>query len=139
MLHEVKRTPPPGAAAVARADVVAGCLAVLIAETRRIGLRQDLAFRLLRDAPARIDDALSKGPRALVVYRLDRAAPVALVSDDEGRLQRFVARADDRGAGVLGLNPARIAAALAQAGGAGLNSAPAPAIAGGQYDRAILH
>lgn len=131
--HEEKAT--PSGAPAEQSDIVAGCLAVLIAETRRLGLRRDLAFRLLCDAPGRIADALSKGPGALVVWRLDKAAPVALVTEDEGRLQRFVARADDVGAGVLGLNPARIAAALAASGGAGLN--PTPAKIGGQYDRAL--
>ena len=131
--HEDKAMPSGGSAE--QADIVAGCLAVLIAETRRLGLRRDLAFRLLCDAPGRITDALSKGPGALVVWRLDKAAPVALVTEDEGRLQRFVARANDVGAGVLGLNPARIAAALAASGGAGLNLTPAKI--GGQYDRAL--
>lgn len=131
--HEEKAT--PSGAPAEQSDIVAGCLAVLIAETRRLGLRRDLAFRLLCDAPGRIADALSKGPGALVVWRLDKAAPVSLVTEDEGRLQRFVARADDVGAGMLGLNPARIAAALAASGGAGLNLTPAKI--GGQHDRAL--
>ncbi len=133
--HEEKAT--PSGASAEQSDIVAGCLAVLIAETRRLGLRRDLAFRLLCDAPGRITDALSKGPGALVVWRLDKTAPVALVTEDEGRLQRFVARADDVGAGVLGLNPARIAAAVAVSGGAGLN--PTPAKMGGQVHDRSLH
>lgn len=109
-----------GAYMVEQADILAGCLAVLVAESRRLGLRRDLALRLLCDAPARISEALSKGPGALVVYRLDKMAPVDLVTDDEGRLRRFVARADDVGAGLIGLNPSRIAAALTATSGAGL-------------------
>lgn len=132
--HEEKAT--PSGASAEQADILAGCLAVLIAETRRLGLRRDLAFRLLCDAPARITDALSKGPGALVVWRLDKTASVALVTEDEGRLQRFVARADDVGAGVLGLNPARIAAALEVAVGAGLNLTPAK-IGGQVHDRSL--
>lgn len=135
MLRHDEKATPSGALAE-HSDIVAGCLAVLIAETRRLGLRRDLAFRLLCDAPARITDALSKGPGALVVWRLDKAAPVALVTEDEGRLQRFVARADDVGAGVIGLNPARIAAALAATSGAGLNLTPAK-IGGQVHDRSI--
>lgn len=118
------------------ADIVAGCIAALLVETRRLGLRRDIALRLLCDAPARISEALSKGPGALVVYRLDKVAPVGLVTDDEGRLQRFVARADDVGAGLIGLNPSRIAAALAATSGAGLSLKPAK-IGGQAHDRAL--
>jgi hypothetical protein len=118
------------------ADIVAGCIAALLVETRRLGLRRDLALRLLCDAPARISEALSKGPGALVVYRLDKVAPVGLVTDDEGRLQRFVARADDVGAGLIGLNPSRIAAALAATSGVGLALKPVK-IGGQAHDRAL--
>lgn len=137
MLRHEEKAAPSGASAE-QADILAGCLAVLIAETCRLGLRRELALRLLCDAPARISEALSKGPGALVVYRLDKMAPVGLVTDDEGRLQRFVARADDVGAGLIGLNPSRIAAALTATSGAGLALKPAK-IGGQTNDCAVLH
>lgn len=132
--HDMEELAPPSGVTAESADVIAGCLAVLVAEVHRLGLRQELAFGLLCDAPGRIAAALSKGPDALVVWRLDREAPTALVSTDDGRLGRFVARANDAGAGIVGLNPAKIAAALAATLGAGLPAAPAKV--GGCSDRA---
>ncbi|MFT3689157.1 hypothetical protein [Paenirhodobacter sp.] len=132
--HDVQDMASPEGATAENSDIVAGCLAALIAQTRRLGLRQDVAFRLLCDAPGRIAAALSKGPDALVVWRLDAEAPTALVSTDDGRLGRFVARANEAGAGILGLNPAKIAAALAATSGAGMPVAPAKV--GGCHDRA---
>ena len=106
------------------ADVVAACLAVLIGEIRRLGLSQAAALPLLCDAPRRIAAALLKGPDVLIVWRLDREAPCALVTADDARLGRFVARANDEGAGIVGLNPGRIAAAVAAAFGASLPVLP---------------
>lgn len=131
--HDMQDKALLSGATVENADLLAGCLAVLTAEARRLGLRRDVALRLLCDAPARIAAAMEKGPDALVVWRLDREAPSALVSGDDGRLGRFMARANDDGAGIIGLNPAKIAAALAATSGAGL---PVSAKVGGRCDRA---
>ena len=56
-----------------RGAVVAACLAVLTREFHSAGMDRDTALALLRDAPDKIDAALTRGFRAMVVYRLDGA------------------------------------------------------------------
>lgn len=131
--HDVNQNTPPGLVAVDRADVVAACLAVLIRELHGLGLKRKTALEVLRDAPDRIDAALTRGPRALVVYRLDLKAPVGIVSDDDARLAAFTAEAETSGAGLIGLNPYRVALLAAQAKAEGC----ATLKQGGHYDRAL--
>lgn len=131
--HEVNHKTPPGFVAVDRADVVAACLAVLIRELHSLGLKREVALAVLRDAADRIDAALTRGPRALVLYRLDRKAPVGIVSDDDARLATFTAEAEALGAGLVGLNPYRVAVLAAKAKAEGC----ATVMQGGQYDRAL--
>lgn len=131
--HEVNQKTPPGFVAVDRADVVAACLAVLIRELHGLGLKREVALAVLRDAADRIDAALTRGPRALVLYRLDRKAPVGIVSDDDARLATFTAEAEASGAGLIGVNPYRVAVLAAKAKAEGC----ATVKQGGQYDRAL--
>jgi len=131
--HEVNQNAPPEFVAVDRADVVAACLAVLIRELHSLGLKREVALAVLRDAADRIDAALTRGPRALVLYRLDRKAPVGIVSDDDARLATFTAEAEASGAGLIGVNPYRVAVLAAKAKIEGC----ATLKQGGQYDRAL--
>lgn len=131
--HEMNQKTPPGFVAVDRADVVAACLAVLIRELHGLGLKREVALAVLRDAADRIDAALTRGPRALVLYRLDRKAPVGIVSDDDARLATFAAEAEASGAGLIGVNPYRVAVLAAKAKAEGC----ATVKQGGQYDRAL--
>lgn len=112
-----------------RGAVVAACLAVLTREIYAAGMDRDVALALLRDAPEKIEAALSRGFRALVVYRLDGDGRNArgLVSDRPERLQAFEAQARQDRAPLVGINPALVAdlaavagqhAALSMAGGA---------------------
>lgn len=131
--HEVNQENSPGFVAVDRADVVAACLTVLIRKLHSLGLKREVALAVLRDAADRIDTALTRGPRALVLYRLDRKAPVGIVSDDDARLATFTAEAEASGAGLVGLNPYRVAVLAAKAKAEGY----ATVKQGGQYDRAL--
>ena len=101
--------PPPAAAQFGRSHVVAACLAVLVREVHGAGLETQDALDLLRDAPDKIAAALSRGPGALVVYRLDRRGARGVVSDSESRLNHFVAVAEQDGAPLFGFCPAAIA------------------------------
>lgn len=110
-----------------RGAVVAACLAVLTREIYAAGMDRDTALALLRDAPEKIEAALSRGFRALVVYRLDGRNARGLVSDRPEKLQAFEAQARQDRAPLVGINPALVAdlaavagqhAALSMAGGA---------------------
>lgn len=130
--HDMKQKTPPGFVTVDRADVVAACLAVLVRELHGLGLKREVALALLRDFPDRIEAALTRGPRALILFRLDRKNPASIVSDDDERLERFTAEAEAAGAGLLGLNPYHVAFLAAKAEGF------ATLKQGGQhYDRAL--
>lgn len=131
--NDVNHKAPPGFVAVDRTDAVAACLAVLIRELHSLGLNRKVALAVLRDAADRIDAALTRGPRALVIYRLDRKAPVGIVSDDDARLATFTADAEASGAGLIGINPYRVAVLAAQAKAEGC----ATLKQGGQHDRAL--
>lgn len=48
---------------------------MLIRELHSLGLNREVALAVLRDATDRIDAALTRGPRALVLYRLDPVSP----------------------------------------------------------------
>lgn len=107
MTTETKSAADP--AQLGRAHVVAACLAILTREFHSAGLDTQDALDLLRDAPDKIDAALTRGPRALVVYRLDRAGARGLVSESDSRLNHFTAVAEQDGAPLFGLCPAAIA------------------------------
>ncbi len=107
MTTETKSAADP--AQLGRAHVVAACLAILTREFHSAGLDTQDALDLLRDAPDKIDAALMRGPRALVVYRLDRAGARGLVSESDSRLSHFTAVAEQDGAPLFGFCPAAIA------------------------------
>lgn len=81
-------------AQLGRTNVVAACLAVLTREMHAAGLDKQDAFDLLRDAPDKIEAALTRGPSALVVYRLDQAGARGVVTAVESRLNQFTAVAE---------------------------------------------
>ncbi len=116
--HETRPTTYP----LNRTHVVAACLAVLTREVYGAGLEKHDALDLLRDAPDKIDAALTRGPGALVVYRLDRRGARGVVSDSESRLGQFTAAAEQEGAPLFGFCPGAIAelAAHIDAGAASL-------------------
>ena len=107
MTTETKSAADP--AQLGRAHVVAACLAILTREFHSAGLETQDALDLLRDAPDRIDAALTRGPRALVVYRLDHTGARGLVSESDSRLSHFTAVAEQDGAPLFGFCPAAIA------------------------------
>ena len=113
---------PIATAQLGRAHIVAACLAVLTREVHGAGLEKHDALDLLRDAQDKIDAALSRGPSALVVYRLDRRGARGVVSDSESRLGHFTAAAEQEGAPLFGFCPGAIAelAAHIDAGAASL-------------------
>jgi len=104
-----------------RANVVAACLAILTREVHCAGIETQDAFDLLRDAPDKVEAALTRGPCALVVYRLDRRGARGLVSENEARLRQFTTVAEKDGAPLFGFCPAVIAE-LASHIGAGFAS-----------------
>ncbi|MCA1288627.1 hypothetical protein [Salipiger bermudensis] len=96
-------------AQLGRAHVAAACLTVLTREVHTAGLEKQDALDLLRDAPDKIDAALTRGSRALVVYRLDKRGARGLVTDSDSRLNHFAAVADQDGAPLFGFCPGAIA------------------------------
>lgn len=92
-----------------RGAVVAACLAVLTREIYAAGVDRDTALALLRDAPDKIDAALSRGFRAMLVYRLDGRKARGLVSDRDDKLRAFEAQARQDRAPLVGINPTLVA------------------------------
>lgn len=92
-----------------RGAVVAACLAVLTREIYAAGMDRDTALTLLRDAPDKIEAALARGFRAMVVYRLDGAKARGLVTDRDDKLQAFEAQARQDRAPLVGINPTLVA------------------------------
>jgi len=92
-----------------RVDVVAASLAVLVRALHEAGVTQPLAMACLRDAPDKIEAALTRGAGAMVVYRLNKDGPCGIVSDQSERLEAFTAGARAANAPLFGLNPHRIA------------------------------
>ncbi|WP_215266150.1 hypothetical protein [Epibacterium ulvae] len=84
-------------------------MAVLTREIHCAGVEQHDALGLLRDAPDKIEAALTRGPGAFVVYRLDPNGARGVVTDSEPRLERFVAAAEYESAPLFGFCPATIA------------------------------
>lgn len=101
-----------------RADVATAALAVLVDALRRVGATDSAALTALRDAPEKIDAAITRGRGALVLYRIDPTGPRGIVTDDDARLRAFAEAAARDGAEVLGLNPSRIACLALAARGA---------------------
>ncbi|MFV1530220.1 MULTISPECIES: hypothetical protein [unclassified Phaeobacter] len=122
MIAKTTDNQPLASTHLGRTHVVAACLAVLTREVHGAGLEKHDALDLLRDAPDKIDAALTRGPRALVVYRLDRRGARGVVSDSESRLGQFTAAAEQEGAPLFGFCPGAIAelAAHIDAGAASL-------------------
>jgi len=122
MKNESETSNPIAPDKLGRAHVVAACLTVLTREAHAAGLNTQDALDLLRDAPDKIEAALTRGPGALVVYRLDPNGARGLVSDQDSRLQHFAAVAEQGGAPLFGFCPAAIAeiAAHIDAGAASL-------------------
>jgi hypothetical protein len=112
------------AAAAHRTHVVAACLTILTREVHAAGLETQDALDLLRDAPDKLEAALTRGPGALVVYRLDRDGARGLVSDCNARLTQFADAAERDGASLWGVCPAAVAgvAAYVSAGAASLRA-----------------
>lgn len=92
-----------------RADVVTASLAALVREMHNAGISEPVAMACLRDAPEKIEAALTRGAGALVVYRMDADSPRGIVSDQDSRLNAFTAEARAQNAPLFGLNPYRIA------------------------------
>ncbi|MFV0515044.1 MAG: hypothetical protein ACK5MY_15665 [Jhaorihella sp.] len=101
-----------------RADVTTAALAVLVDALRRMGAPDSVALACLRDAPEKIEAALTRGRGALVLYRLNSTDPRGIVTDDAARLSAFAEAAAKDGAEALGLNPHRIACLALAARGA---------------------
>ncbi len=98
-----------------RDAVITACLAVLVREAHAAGVNRSAVMKVLRNAPDQIDAAMTRGSRALVIYRLDAENPAGIVSDNDSRLERFTTAAESDGAPLVGLNPhliARMAAGL---------------------------
>jgi len=89
-------------------------MVVLVNELKRAGARDVDALRLLREAPDKLEAALTRGKRALVLFRLTPENPRSIVSDDDERLKAFAKEATDDGVRLYGINPTLIAA-IAQA------------------------
>lgn len=92
-----------------RTHVVAACLTVLAREVGHAGMETHEALDLLRDAPDKVEAALTRGPDALVVYRLDPIGARGVVSDSNAKLRRFVAAAEQDNAPLFGFCPAVVA------------------------------
>ncbi len=106
-------------AARLRADVVTASLAVLVRAMKDNNVGDEAAMACLRDAPDKIEAALTRGCGALVIYRLDPDAPRGIVGTADTRLAAFVDEARGAGVPVIGLNPDLVAQlALAMGGDA---------------------
>ncbi|WP_299636397.1 hypothetical protein [uncultured Ruegeria sp.] len=92
-----------------RTHVVAACLTVLAREVGHAGIETQEALDVLRDAPDKIEAALTRGPASLVVYRLDPIGVRGIVSDNDAKLRRFVATAEKDNAPLFGFCPAVVA------------------------------
>lgn len=92
-----------------RTHVIAASLALLIREMKYADTPDAVAFKVLREAPDKIEAALSRGSKALVFYRIDQDTARGIVSDQDDRLERFARSAQAEGATVLCFNPSLIA------------------------------
>lgn len=92
-----------------RTHVVAACLTVLAREVGHAGIETQEALDLLRDAPDKIVAALTRGPASLVVYRLDPIGARGIISNNDAKLRRFVAAAEQYNAPLFGFCPAVVA------------------------------
>lgn len=93
-----------------RTHVVAASLALLIREMKAAETLDAIAFKALAKAPDRIDAALTRGPKALVLYRIAQTEVRGVVSDQDGKLEEFARSAHAEGVSVLCFNPSLIAA-----------------------------
>lgn len=93
-----------------RTNVVAASLALLIREMKVAETPDAVAFKALAAAPDKIDAALTRGPKALVFYRVSSDNVRGIVSDRDDKLEEFARKANAEGASVLCFNPTLIAA-----------------------------
>lgn len=93
-----------------RTNVVAASLALLIREMKVAETPDSIAFKVLAAAPDKIDAALTRGPKALVFYRVSGDNVRGIVSDRDDQLEEFARKANAEGASVLCFNPTLIAA-----------------------------
>lgn len=131
---ERAREPSLSRAYFERDLVIAACLTVLVREFYAAGLKRRSAMELLRDASDRIDAALTRGSRALVLYRLDKEKPTGIVSDDDQRLHRFERAAYADGVPLTGINPYLVAQVASEATGR-----PAPQFSEAAYANSTVH
>jgi len=92
-----------------RTHVIAACLTVLAREVGHAGIETQEALDLLRDTPDKVEAALTRGPDALVVYRLAPIGGRGIVSNNDAKLRRFVAAAAQDNAPLFGFCPAVVA------------------------------
>ena len=92
-----------------RVHVVAASLAMLIREMKIAETPDAVAFRSLAEAPDKIDAALTRGPDALVFYKITGGEVRGIVTEQGDRLEAFARSANAEGASVLCFNPSLIA------------------------------
>lgn len=93
-----------------RTYVVAASLALLVREMKVAETPDAIAFKTLAEAPDKIDAALTRGAKALVLYKIAGTAVRGIVSDEDAKLEDFARSAHTEGANVLCFNPTLIAA-----------------------------
>lgn len=105
----IQADPPPREIPVGRSHIVAACLTILAREAQTAGVTREQMIEVMRDAPDRIDAALTRGKSCLVLYRLDPKGVKGIVSDRDDRLEAFSSEAIRDDAPLLGLNPTMVA------------------------------
>ncbi|MBO9434519.1 hypothetical protein J7394_09905 [Ruegeria sp. R13_0] len=81
----------------------------LAREVGHAGIETQEALDILRDTPDKVEAAVTCGPDALVVYRLDPNGARGIVSNKDAKLRRFVAAAEQDNAPLFGFCPAVVA------------------------------
>ncbi len=92
-----------------RMHVVAASLALLIREMKVAETPDAIAFKTLAEAPDKIEAALTRGPDALVFYKIAEDEVRGIVTDHDDKLETFARTAQAEGASVLCFNPSLIA------------------------------
>ncbi|GIT86984.1 hypothetical protein [Roseobacter sp. OBYS 0001] len=92
-----------------RMHVVAASLALLIRELKVAETPDAIAFKALAEAPDKIEAALTRGPDALVFYKIADGEIRGIVTDHGDKLEVFARKAQAEGANVLCFNPSLIA------------------------------
>lgn len=94
-------------------DVATACLLMVLAaaDAEGVNIARHLA-RLSDEVASKVALAFARGPRCLVLVRLDPEGPRLIASEDDARLRRFVDEAHKAGHRRVGFNPHKIAAAI---------------------------